>query len=208
MTASSTARAKSCKPAAWWLPPRSCWPIRAWPTSMCARPPTTASCAGWSGPECQAARPWHPPRRQRRGHGRRVARHVDRAAPLTLTGLRSLGRQVVMAVRRLGIVMHGVTGRMGTNQHLIRSIAAIRADGGVLLANGDRVMPDPILVGRSHDKVASLAKAHGCCRYSSDLDACLADRNDSVFFDAASTQLRPELLAKAIAAGKHVYCEK
>jgi predicted dehydrogenase len=56
--------------------------------------------------------------------------------------------------------------------------------------------------------VASLAKAHGCCRYSSDLDACLADRNDSVFFDAASTQLRPELLAKAIDAGKHVYCEK
>jgi len=113
-----------------------------------------------------------------------------------------------MAVRRLGIVMHGVTGRMGTNQHLIRSIAAIRAEGGVLLANGDRVMPDPILVGRSHDKVASLAKAHGLPRYSSDLDACLADRNDSVFFDAASTQLRPSLLAKAIAAGKHVYCEK
>jgi predicted dehydrogenase len=113
-----------------------------------------------------------------------------------------------MAVRRLGIVMHGVTGRMGTNQHLIRSIAAIRAEGGVLLASGDRVMPDPILVGRSHDKVASLAKAHGFSRYSSDLDACLADRNDSVFFDAASTQLRPGLLAKAIDAGKHLYCEK
>jgi len=113
-----------------------------------------------------------------------------------------------MAVRRLGIVMHGVTGRMGTNQHLIRSIAAIRAEGGVLLANGDRIMPDPVLVGRRHDKVASLAKAHGFSRYSSDLDACLADRNDNVFFDAASTQLRPGLLAKAIEAGKHVYCEK
>jgi len=113
-----------------------------------------------------------------------------------------------MAVRRLGIVMHGVTGRMGTNQHLIRSIAAIRAEGGVRLGNGDRVMPDPILVGRNQDKVASLAKAHGFSRCSSDLAACLADRNDTVFFDAATTELRPTLLAKAIDAGKHVYCEK
>ena len=113
-----------------------------------------------------------------------------------------------MAVRRLGILMHGVTGRMGTNQHLIRSIAAIRAEGGVRLANGDRVLPDPILVGRNHDKVAALARAHGISRFSSDLDACLAEENDSVFFDAATTDLRPTLLAKAIAAGKHVYCEK
>jgi predicted dehydrogenase len=113
-----------------------------------------------------------------------------------------------MAVRRLGIVMNGVTGRMGTNQHLIRSILAIRAEGGVLLANGDRVMPDPVLVGRNPERLASLAKAHGVTRVSCDLEACLADRNDSVFFDAATTQMRPALLAKAIAAGKHVYCEK
>jgi predicted dehydrogenase len=113
-----------------------------------------------------------------------------------------------MAARRLGIVMHGVTGRMGANQHLARSIAAIRAEGGVLLANGDRVMPDPILVGRNEDKLAQLAKAHGLSRVSSNLEACLADRNDTVFFDAATTQLRPALLAKAIAVGKHVYCEK
>jgi predicted dehydrogenase len=113
-----------------------------------------------------------------------------------------------MGVRRLGIVMNGVTGRMGTNQHLVRSIVAIRAEGGVRLANGDRVMPDPILVGRSEEKVAALAKTHGITRFTTNLDAALADRNDTVFFDAATTQMRPALLGKAIAAGKHIYCEK
>src|SRR5436190_2173823 len=58
-----------------------------------------------------------------------------------------------MGVRRLGIVMNGVTGRMGTNQHLVRSIIAIRAEGGVALSNGDRIMPDPILVGRNKEKL-------------------------------------------------------
>ena len=66
-----------------------------------------------------------------------------------------------MAQQRLGIIMNGVTGRMGTNQHLVRSIVAIRAQGGVALKNGDRVMPDPILVGRNEAKLAELAKAHG-----------------------------------------------
>jgi predicted dehydrogenase len=113
-----------------------------------------------------------------------------------------------MAQRRLGIVMNGVTGRMGTNQHLVRSIIAIRAQGGVELANGDRVMPDPILVGRSEEKLAALAKAHGIARTTTNLDTALADKNDTVFFDAATTQMRPALLAKAIAAGKHIYCEK
>src|SRR5204862_8153532 len=113
-----------------------------------------------------------------------------------------------MGVRRLGIVMNGVTGRMGTNQHLIRSIVAIRSQGGVSLANGDRVMPDPILVGRAEEKVAALAKAHGLGRFTTSLDAALADKNDTVLFDAATTQMRPALLAKAIAAGKHIYCEK
>lgn len=63
-----------------------------------------------------------------------------------------------MAERRLGIIMNGVTGRMGTNQHLVRSILAIRKQGGVVLSNGDRVMPDPILVGRNADKVKALAE--------------------------------------------------
>ena len=79
-----------------------------------------------------------------------------------------------MATARIGIVMHGVTGRMGMNQHLIRSIVAIRNDGGVRLSNGDRLMPDPILVGRDGDKLAASAKAHGIARTSTDLDAALA----------------------------------
>jgi predicted dehydrogenase len=113
-----------------------------------------------------------------------------------------------MATQRLGIIMNGVTGRMGTNQHLVRSIVAIRAQGGVPLRNGDRVMPDPILIGRNADKLRALAHAHGIERYDTDLERALANREDSVFFDAATTQMRPALLKRAIGAGKHVYCEK
>jgi predicted dehydrogenase len=113
-----------------------------------------------------------------------------------------------MAQHRLGLIMNGVTGRMGMNQHLIRSIAAIRAQGGVALKNGDRVMPDPILVGRNSEKLAALAKAHGLTRFTTDLDAALKNPDDTVFFDAATTQLRARLLRKAMAAGKHIYCEK
>jgi predicted dehydrogenase len=113
-----------------------------------------------------------------------------------------------MAEQRLGIVMHGVTGRMGMNQHLLRSIVAIRAQGGVALADGTRVMPDPVLIGRDAAKVRALAQAHGIARFGTDLDAALADPADTVFFDAATTQARPGLLQRAIAAGKHVYCEK
>ncbi len=113
-----------------------------------------------------------------------------------------------MSTRRLGLIMNGVTGRMGTNQHLIRSIVAIRREGGVKLKDGTRVMPDPILVGRNADKVAKLARDHGIERWTTDLDKSLTDPNEDVFFDAATTQMRPTLLAKAVAAGKHIYCEK
>lgn len=113
-----------------------------------------------------------------------------------------------MATRRLGIIMNGVTGRMGTNQHLVRSIVAIRKEGGVKLPNGDRVMPDPILLGRNADKLAALAKEHGVERWSTDLDKALDNKDDELFFDAASTQLRPDLLERAINKGKHIYCEK
>jgi predicted dehydrogenase len=113
-----------------------------------------------------------------------------------------------MATRRLGIIMNGVTGRMGTNQHLVRSVLAIRAQGGVQLANGDRVMPDPMLIGRNAGKVSALAKQYGVERWSTDLEKALSDKNDEVFFDAATTQMRPKLLEQAIAAGKHIYCEK
>ena len=113
-----------------------------------------------------------------------------------------------MATRRLGIIMNGVTGRMGTNQHLVRSILAIRKEGGVALSNGDRVMPDPILVGRNADKLAALAREYGVERHTNDLDKALDNKDDEVFFDAASTQLRPDLLERAIEKGKHIYCEK
>jgi len=113
-----------------------------------------------------------------------------------------------MAVQRLGVIMHGVTGRMGYNQHLVRSIAALRAAGGVALPNGDRAMPDPILVGRNADKLAEIARRHDVARYTTDLKAALANPDDKIFFDAGSTQMRVELLERAIAAGKHVYCEK
>jgi len=113
-----------------------------------------------------------------------------------------------MSEKRIGIIMHGVTGRMGTNQHLVRSILEIRKQGGVPLANGTRLMPDPILVGRNAAKVEQLARVHGIERWTTDVDRALADPRDEMFFDAASTQLRPELLQRAIAAGKHVYCEK
>ncbi len=113
-----------------------------------------------------------------------------------------------MTEHRLGIIMHGVTGRMGTNQHLIRSVLAIMKQGGVLLSNGDRVMPDPILVGRNGDKLARLATAHGIERWTTDLAVALANADDRLFFDAASTQMRPGLLKQAMDAGKDIYCEK
>jgi predicted dehydrogenase len=111
-----------------------------------------------------------------------------------------------MATRPIGIIMNGVTGRMGLNQHLIRSILAIRAQGGVALGD-DRIMPDPILVGRSEAKIRALAEQHGVARWSTDLDACLAG-DDPIYFDATLTHARAENVRKAIAAGKHVYCEK
>jgi predicted dehydrogenase len=104
--------------------------------------------------------------------------------------------------------MHGVTGRMGMNQHLIRSIVAIRNQGGVLLADGRRVMPDPILIGRDAQKIEALAKAHGVSRWGTNLEVALANKEDTVFFDSGTTQMRPTLLAQALRAGKHVYCEK
>lgn len=113
-----------------------------------------------------------------------------------------------MVQTRLGIIMHGITGRMGYNQHLVRSICAIRDSGGVVLPNGDTVMPDPILVGRNLDKVKAIADKHGIARYGADVDAALANPEDTIFFDAGSTKMRVELLSKAIAAGKHIYSEK
>lgn len=108
----------------------------------------------------------------------------------------------------VGIIMHGVTGRMGKNQHLIRSIVAIRNQGGVVLANGDYLYPDPILIGRNEKKIKALAAQYNIERWGTNVDEALKNQNDIIFFDAATTQARPSLLKKAISAGKHIYCEK
>jgi len=113
-----------------------------------------------------------------------------------------------MKLRTIGIIMNGVTGRMGTNQHLVRSIVAIRNQGGIVLPDGTALMPDPILVGRNEAKLEQLAEAYGNLRFSTDLIACLADQNDTIYFDAQTTQRRVPDVTAAIEAGKHVYCEK
>lgn len=104
--------------------------------------------------------------------------------------------------------MNGVTGRMGTNQHLERSIVSLRGDGGVRLRDGSRMQVDPVLVGRNEEKLRGLAKKYSIERWSTRLEECLADRANQIYFDAQATNLRCESVAKAIAAGKHVYCEK
>src|SRR5215510_1425117 len=98
--------------------------------------------------------------------------------------------------KRIGLIMHGVTGRMGMNQHLVRSILEIRRQGGVALKDGTRLMPDPVLVGRNAGKLQALARKHGVRRWTTDLDQALLSK-DEIFFDAASTQLRPKLLKQA-----------
>ncbi|MBI5382871.1 MAG: Gfo/Idh/MocA family oxidoreductase [Opitutae bacterium] len=113
-----------------------------------------------------------------------------------------------MKTHLIGIIMNGVTGRMGTNQHLIRSILAIRQQGGVRLANGDVIMPDPILIGRNRDKLEALAKTHNVARVSTDLGAALADPFNQIYFDSQTTDRRAADVRRAIAAKKAIYCEK
>lgn len=113
-----------------------------------------------------------------------------------------------MKIRKVGIIMNGVTGRMGTNQHLLRSIAAIIKQGGLPLNPGEIVLPDPILVGRNPAKLKALCDLAGVEKWSTDLDSCLGDTNTDIYFDAQITGLRAESIRKAIAAGKHIYCEK
>ncbi|MGH2827720.1 MAG: Gfo/Idh/MocA family protein [Actinomycetota bacterium] len=113
-----------------------------------------------------------------------------------------------MAARRLGVIMNGVTGRMGKNQHLLRSIMAIREEGGVALSDGSFVQPDPLLVGRNPEKVESLAREVGLEEWTTDLGSALANTDYPVYFDAQITSLRADAVRAALEAGKHVYCEK
>jgi predicted dehydrogenase len=113
-----------------------------------------------------------------------------------------------MAIREVGIIMNGVSGRMGTNQHLVRSLLAIRDQGGLTLPGGDVLMPTLLLLGRNAQKIRALAEKHNIERWSTNLDECLADPFNEIYFDAQSTTLRAESVSRALRAGKHVYCEK
>src|SRR5438045_1393602 len=112
-----------------------------------------------------------------------------------------------MATRTIGIVIDGATGRLGTTQHL-RALLDIRREGGLPLHNGDRLMPEPLLLGRSAEKLAALAQKSGGLRWSTDRDACLADPAIDIYFDATATGGRPDRARAAFAAKKHVYLEK
>jgi predicted dehydrogenase len=113
-----------------------------------------------------------------------------------------------MASKSIRILMDGVTGRLGQNQHLIRSLLAIRNEGGLVLANGDRLVPEPVLLGRNAEKLAALAATHGGLDWSIDVAASLADPAVEIYFDAALTAGRVGRAKRAIAAGKHLYLEK
>lgn len=113
-----------------------------------------------------------------------------------------------MAVKSLGVVMNGVTGRMGYRQHLVRSVLAINEQGGVELSDGSRVTLAPVLVGRNEEKLRDVATRHGLERWTTDLDAALDDAANVIYFDAQLTSVREEAIVKAIDAGKHVYTEK
>jgi len=113
-----------------------------------------------------------------------------------------------MTIRSIGIALNGVTGRMGYRQHLVRSILAIREQGGVRLADGSRLMPEPVLVGRNAARLEEIANRYGLQRWTTDLDQALADPTTEIYFDAQVTEARDKAIRKAIEAGKHVYTEK
>jgi predicted dehydrogenase len=111
-------------------------------------------------------------------------------------------------VSSIGIIMNGVSGRMGYRQHLVRSILAIREQGGVLLSDGRRVQVEPLLVGRDEAKLVEIARRHDIRDYTTDLDGALADDRWSIYADFLVTSARSAAIRKAIAAGKAIYTEK
>ena len=112
-----------------------------------------------------------------------------------------------MAVKEIGIIVNGATGRIASTQHLANALVPIRAEGG-LTDGADRIVPRLLLVGRNAERLVEIARAHGIDRWTSDLDDALAQPGFSVFFDAAATKQRVLALTKAIAADKHIYSEK
>lgn len=113
-----------------------------------------------------------------------------------------------MIEHKTGIIMNGVTGRMGTNQHLLRSISAIIKQGGVRISSDETIMPDPVLVGRDAIKLQKICLMSGVKKMSTNLDETLADPHNIIYFDSQITGRRAEGIRKAVNAGKHIYCEK
>ena len=104
--------------------------------------------------------------------------------------------------------MNGVTGRMGKNQHLMRSIVEIIKQGGVIISENESIMPDPILVGRNESKLKALGKLSGVNKYTTDLESVINDPSYEIYFDAQTTGRRAEAVTMVASKGKHVYCEK
>jgi predicted dehydrogenase len=109
---------------------------------------------------------------------------------------------------RIGIIMNGVTGRMGTNQHLMRSIVEIIRQGGVKLSEEETIIPDPVLVGRNEAKLEKLAEMSGISSYTTNLEDTFSEKHNKIYFDAQTTGRRYDAVKKAINAGMHIYCEK
>ena len=116
--------------------------------------------------------------------------------------------EIIMTTHTIGIIMNGVTGRMGLNQHLRRSIHAIMQQGGLKLSDSEVIMPKPLLVGRNPAKLEAISREFGGLEWSTKLDSALADPQYAIYFDAQTTDRRAEAVRKAIDAGKHIYCEK
>jgi predicted dehydrogenase len=114
-----------------------------------------------------------------------------------------------VAIKKIGVILNGVTGRMGTNQHLLRSILAIREQGGVQIDDKNFIYPEPVmLLGRNTTKLKALADKTGINNQSTNLDTCLANKDYEIYFDTQTTDRRVTAVSKAIDAGKAVYCEK
>src|SRR3989337_827468 len=113
-----------------------------------------------------------------------------------------------MKQHTIGVIMNGVTGRMGTNQHLLRSIVEIIKQGGVKIGPGETIMPDPILIGRDVNKLEKLSAFSGVKKFSTDLDKALADPHYTIYFDAQTTGRRADAVKNAGKSGKNIYCEK